>query len=98
MNSATADARGRRKKADTGLIVSLACGTSVETAAQKAGMSVRTVYRRLADPEFVAQVNEVRQPGVAVRRLLSRLHDDASSLKLDQGVMGLIPVRRDIHD
>jgi hypothetical protein len=53
-------ARGRRKKADTGLIVSLACGTSVETAAQKAGMSVRTVYRRLADPEFQAQVKEVR--------------------------------------
>ena len=53
-------ARGRRKKAETGLIVSLACGTSVETAAQKAGLSVRTVYRRLADPEFRAQVNEAR--------------------------------------
>ena len=53
-------ARGRRKKANTGLIVSLACGASVETAAQKAGVSVRTVYRRLANPEFVAQVNEVR--------------------------------------
>ena len=53
-------ARGRRKKADTGLIVSLACGMSVETAAHKAGMSVRTVYRRMADPEFQAQVNEVR--------------------------------------
>jgi hypothetical protein len=24
---------------------------SVETAAQKAGMSVRTMYRRMADPE-----------------------------------------------
>jgi hypothetical protein len=33
---------------------------SVETAAQKAGTSVRTVYRRLADPAFQAQVNEVR--------------------------------------
>jgi hypothetical protein len=53
-------ARGRRKKADTGLIVSLACGASVEAAAQKADMSVRTVYRRLADPQFQAQVNEVR--------------------------------------
>ena len=42
------------------LCVSLACGTSVETAAQKAGLSVRTVYRRLADPEFRAQVNEAR--------------------------------------
>ena len=53
-------ARGRRKRADTGLIVSLACGASVETAAQKAGLSVRTVYRRLADPLFRAQVNDVR--------------------------------------
>ena len=53
-------ARGRRKKADTGLIVSLACGASVETAAQKAGLSARTVYRRLADPQFQAQVNDVR--------------------------------------
>ena len=53
-------AKGRRKKADTSLIVSLACGASVEAAAQKADMSVRTVYRRLADPQFRAQVNDVR--------------------------------------
>ena len=31
-----------------------------ESAAQKAGVSVRTAYRRLADAAFLAQVNEVR--------------------------------------
>jgi hypothetical protein len=53
-------AAGRKKKADLALIVALACGLSPESAAQKAGLSVRTVYRRLADPAFRAQVNDVR--------------------------------------
>ncbi len=51
---------GRKKKADATLIVALACGATPESAAQKAGLSVRTVYRRQADPAFRAQVNEVR--------------------------------------
>jgi hypothetical protein len=51
---------GRKKKADDVLILALACGATPESAAQKAGVSVRTVYRRLADPAFRAQVNEVR--------------------------------------
>jgi hypothetical protein len=51
---------GRKKKADAALVVALACGASPESAAQKAGLSVRTVYRRQADPAFRAQVNEVR--------------------------------------
>jgi hypothetical protein len=51
---------GRKKKADATLVVALACGASPEGAAQKAGLSVRTVYRRQADPAFRAQVNEVR--------------------------------------
>jgi hypothetical protein len=53
-------ATGRKKKADAALVVALACGASPESAAQKAGLSVRTVYRRQADPAFRAQVNEVR--------------------------------------
>jgi hypothetical protein len=53
-------AAGRKKKADAVLVVALACGASPESAAQKAGLSVRTVYRRQADPAFRAQVNEVR--------------------------------------
>jgi hypothetical protein len=51
---------GRKKKADDVLIMALACGATAESAAQKAGVSVRTVYRRQADPAFRAQVNEVR--------------------------------------
>ncbi len=53
-------AAGRKKKADDGLVLALACGASPEGAAQKAGFSLRTVYRRLADPLFRQQVNQVR--------------------------------------
>lgn len=51
---------GRKKKAETELVLTLACGASPENAAQKAGVSVRTVYRRLAEPAFRAQVSELR--------------------------------------
>ncbi len=51
---------GRNKKADAGLVLALACGASAENAAQKAGVSVRTVYRRLAEPAFRAEVDGVR--------------------------------------
>jgi cystathionine beta-lyase/cystathionine gamma-synthase len=53
-------AAGRKRKADTALMVALACGLSPEAAAQKSGLSVRTVYRRRADPSFRQQVQEVR--------------------------------------
>ena len=51
---------GRKRKPDLGLILALACGASPESAAQKTGLSVRTVYRRLSDPAFQQQVSEVR--------------------------------------
>jgi hypothetical protein len=51
---------GRKKKADSGLILALACGASAESAAQKTGLSIRTVYRRLADPSLRQQVDEMR--------------------------------------
>lgn len=51
---------GRKKKADAVLVLALACGATPESAAQKAGVSVRTVFRRQADPAFRAQVNAVR--------------------------------------
>jgi len=53
-------AAGRKRKADQELVLALVCGASPENAAQKAGLSRRTVYRRLADPGFRAQVNEMR--------------------------------------
>jgi hypothetical protein len=53
-------ATGRKKKAETALASVLACGASPEVAAQKTGVSVRTVYRRLAEPTFRAAVDSVR--------------------------------------
>jgi hypothetical protein len=53
-------AAGRRRKADAALALALACGATPESAAQKAGVSLRTAYRRLADAVFRAQVNEAR--------------------------------------
>jgi hypothetical protein len=40
------------KKTDEALLLALACGTTVERAAQTSGLSVRSVYRRLANAEF----------------------------------------------
>ena len=51
---------GRKRKADSGLVLALACGASPEGAAQKAKVSLRTVYRRLAEPAFRDQVEEMR--------------------------------------
>ncbi len=44
--------RGIRKKAEKDLLQNLASGVTVETAARRAGVSERTVYRRLKDPKF----------------------------------------------
>jgi hypothetical protein len=41
-------------------MLALACGATPENAAQRAGVSLRTVYRRLADPAFRGQVDGVR--------------------------------------
>lgn len=49
-----------RKKADTSLLVILACGATVEQAAKQVGLSERTVYRRLAEPEFQRELAETR--------------------------------------
>ena len=49
-----------RKAADEALIQALACGATVESAAQKAGVSVRTAYRRLKDAEFVGRIRALR--------------------------------------
>jgi len=52
-------ARGK-KKVDEVLILALACGTPVEAAALKARVSERTVYRRLADPQFRQRIQARR--------------------------------------
>jgi hypothetical protein len=38
----------------------LAIGATLENAARKAGISVRTAYRYLADPDFQARVEQLR--------------------------------------
>ena len=53
-------AKGGRRQADQLLLVALACGATVEAAAQKAGLSQATVYRRLRDPEFKERIQDVQ--------------------------------------
>lgn len=69
-------------KGDTPLFRALVSGCHVENAAAIAGVSERTVYRRLADPEFRKQIDEARK---ALREsILAKLcdagHDAISSL------------------
>jgi hypothetical protein len=49
-----------RKGADETLLMALACGATVETAARQAGISRRTAQRRLADPEFQRRLTQTR--------------------------------------
>jgi hypothetical protein len=49
-----------RSKTDMALLLTLACGATVEGAARQAGISPRTVARRLANPAFRRRVQEVR--------------------------------------
>jgi hypothetical protein len=73
------------------LALALACGATPESAAQKAGVSVRTAYRRLADAAFRAQVDDVRAEvvrrstdmftaaGLSAVKTLMTLQDSAES-------------------
>jgi hypothetical protein len=84
-------ATARKKKGDAELVLALACGASPENAAQKAGVSRRTVFRRLADPAFRAQVTEMRAEivrrtsamvtagGMTAVKTLTTLQDSAAS-------------------
>jgi uncharacterized alpha-E superfamily protein len=45
-----------RRCVDDTLIAALACGATAEQAARKVDVAVRTVFRRLADPDFKDQV------------------------------------------
>ena len=49
-----------RKNADDALVMALAVGGTVPAAAQHAGVSERTVYRRLHDPAFCRRVSAAR--------------------------------------
>jgi hypothetical protein len=45
---------------DQKLLNLLACGATKESAARQAGVSVRTVHRRMADPEFCSELQALR--------------------------------------
>ena len=81
--------RGRRN-VDQILLMALACGATIEVAAQTAHISPATVYRRKQDPEFCKQLQQTsselvqRMAGMltgagteAVRTLLSLMKETA---------------------
>ncbi len=49
-----------KQSADPTILLALACGANAEAAARQAGVSERTVRRRLKDPKFVQKVNKLR--------------------------------------
>ncbi len=51
---------GNRRHRDTALLLALACGATIEAAAQKSGLSPATVYRRLREKAFQKQLTELR--------------------------------------
>jgi hypothetical protein len=50
-----------KKHADVAIMLALAAGASAPAAAEKAGVSERTVYRRLQDPDFQRAVLKARE-------------------------------------
>jgi hypothetical protein len=84
-------AKGRKRKDVEALVLALACGASPENAAKNAGVSVRTVHRRLADSAFSMRVNEMRSAmqrraadmfsaaGPSAIKTLMSLHESAKS-------------------
>ncbi len=66
-----------RKNADDLLAVTLAAGKTVGESAQAAGVSPRTVDRRLQDPEFRKRLSRLR--GEMVSRALGKLTDTTAA-------------------
>ena len=58
----------QRKKAEDLLLMALACGATVENAARQCGLSERTVYRRLDEPEFQRRLQQIKADMVQRRR------------------------------
>ena len=66
-----------RKSADFALIASLAAGKTVDEAARDAHVSPTTVFRRLQDATFKAQVSQVR--GEMLARAVGTLADASTA-------------------
>src|SRR5215207_4214681 len=80
----------QQPRRDDALALALACGATVEAAARQGGVSERTIYTRLRDPEFQKRIKEARTDlvrrsagllsaasGEAVRTLLALMKDSA---------------------
>jgi hypothetical protein len=67
--------RGRRN-VDGTLLMTLACGATWDAAAQKAGVSRATVQRRMQDPEFCKELQQLRAD--MVQRAAKEATDKAS--------------------
>ncbi len=76
-------AGGDRHSADDALALDLAAGATRDDAARKAGVSPRTVFRRLADPAFRRKVEAARAELLerTVARLASLGPDSADTLQ-----------------
>jgi hypothetical protein len=53
-------AEAPRRKGEDALLLALACGATVEAAARQSGLTERTVYRRLKEPEFRTRLQDIR--------------------------------------
>ena len=77
--------RGRHG-ADSALVVALAAGMTRQQAAKQAGVSLRTVARRLNDPAFRQQIVEAR--ATTAEQIMARL--TAGGLLAVQALLGLL--------
>jgi hypothetical protein len=68
---ATRKRSGRRASTDAALIAALVGGASWREAAEASGCSLSTVTRRMADPAFVAELQDARTE--LIRRCADRL-------------------------
>jgi hypothetical protein len=71
-----------RRNADDQLLLVLACGATLESAARQAGVSLRTAKRRAAEPEFKRQLNALRWDMVqrALGMLTAAMGESAKTL------------------
>jgi hypothetical protein len=72
-----------RKKGDSALLTALAAGATAREAAARAGLSERTIYRRMEDPEFRRRVTEARATMVesALGKVADGMSDAAAKLR-----------------
>jgi hypothetical protein len=78
-------ARPKKRRGDELLIAALASGATKESAARHAGLSLRTVHRRLDDPDFCRELQAFRTD--IVQRTTSAL--TAAGLEFVKTLVGL---------